>query len=61
MGKTEKLLKVKDYHNVVVIGGGIAGLQASSHLVKNGMKDFVLLEGSQRLGGRIKSMRVGEL
>ena len=33
---------------VVVIGAGIAGLSAASHLYKSGLSDVVILEASDR-------------
>ena len=41
---------------VVVVGGGIAGLAAAWHLRD---RDVVVLEASDRLGGRIRSERRG--
>lgn len=37
----------------VVVGGGIAGLTATYYLRE---RDVLLLEGSERLGGRVKSV-----
>ena len=48
-----------NYHQVLIIGGGISGLSAASHLAKNGFKDFRLLEARNRLGGRIATMQIG--
>ncbi|XP_075699491.1 protoporphyrinogen oxidase [Rhinoderma darwinii] len=43
---------------VVVAGGGISGLTACYHLVKNGaVSRVILLEGSDRLGGWMRSTR----
>ncbi len=36
-----------------IIGGGCAGIGAARHLYESGMKDFVVLEGRKRLGGRL--------
>ena len=36
-------------HKVVIIGAGVAGLAAGSHLLKNGFDDFVILEGKFRV------------
>lgn len=42
--------------NVIIIGGGMAGLSAANHLKKNGMDDFKIIEAKKRLGGRIISI-----
>ena len=41
-------------YDVIVIGGGISGLNAAVHLAKNGIR-VLLLEARSRLGGRILS------
>lgn len=43
-------------YDVIIIGGGIAGLAAADHFVKNGMQDFIILEARKRIGGRIVSI-----
>ncbi|RVE44839.1 hypothetical protein evm_010494 [Chilo suppressalis] len=43
-------------YNVIIIGGGMAGLAAANYFVKNGMEDFLILEARKRLGGRIISI-----
>lgn len=45
--------------NVVIIGGGMAGLSAAYHLMKNGFGDFKLLEARRRIGGRIVQISAG--
>ena len=52
--------ELDNYHQFLVIGGGISGLSAASHLAKNGFKDFRLLEARNRLGGRIATMQLGK-
>lgn len=42
--------------NVIIIGGGMAGLAAANYFVKNGMEDFLILEARKRIGGRIVSI-----
>ncbi len=48
------------YVQFLVLGAGIAGLSAASHLAKNGFMDFRVLEARNRLGGRIATMQIGE-
>jgi monoamine oxidase len=49
------------YVQFLILGAGIAGLSAASHLAKNGFTDFKVLEARNRLGGRIATMQIGEL
>ncbi|XP_033104283.1 spermine oxidase-like isoform X2 [Anneissia japonica] len=39
--------------SVLIVGGGIAGLSAADTLIKSEMFDILLLEATERLGGRI--------
>lgn len=41
----------------LIIGGGLTGLSLAHHLTRTG-HDFRLIEGRDRLGGRIKSLQV---
>ncbi|KAL7648484.1 UNVERIFIED_CONTAM: hypothetical protein RMT77_000390 [Armadillidium vulgare] len=43
---------------VLIIGGGAAGLSAANHLIKNNINDIILLEGRNRLGGRIVAITI---
>lgn len=45
---------------VAVVGGGIAGLAAAFHLARGGAEP-VVLEGSDRVGGKLRLDRVGDL
>ncbi|XP_014291094.1 spermine oxidase [Halyomorpha halys] len=45
---------------IVVIGGGLAGLSAAEMLCRCGLRDVTVLEGSNRLGGRITSCWLGD-
>ncbi|KAK9856419.1 hypothetical protein WJX84_007168 [Apatococcus fuscideae] len=40
------------FHGVVVVGAGLAGLSAASHLAQS-CPDLLLLEASERIGGRV--------
>ena len=41
---------------VIVIGGGMSGLSACVKLLESGIQDFILIEGTDRLGGRINTI-----
>lgn len=45
---------------VVIVGSGIAGLAAAQTLRKNGFGDVVVLEGNDRIGGRIHTEVYGK-
>ncbi|XP_058822988.1 peroxisomal N(1)-acetyl-spermine/spermidine oxidase [Topomyia yanbarensis] len=49
----------KQKYKVLIIGAGMAGLASANHLVKNGCKDFVILEARNRVGGRIIGIELG--
>ena len=46
---------------IVIIGAGISGFSAGSTLANAGFTDFVILEASGRIGGRIWSIDLGKL
>jgi len=48
---------VKDNADVVVIGGGLAGLAACNELESKGV-DYLLLEASDDVGGRVRTDQV---
>ena len=37
---------------MVIIGAGMAGLAAASHLIKNGITNVTILEARDSIGGR---------
>lgn len=43
--------------NVLILGGGMAGLAAAYTLQAAGMHDFLLLEAADRLGGRVRDVK----
>ena len=45
-------------HDIVVVGGGAAGLMAAADLLKQGNR-VTILEANDRLGGRIRTIRHG--
>ncbi len=45
----------EEYHSIVVVGAGVAGLQAARQLLP-GFPDLIVLEASHRIGGRVKQV-----
>ncbi|XP_067656296.1 spermine oxidase-like isoform X1 [Haliotis asinina] len=45
---------------IIIIGSGISGIAAGEYLSRKGFKNFKILEASNRTGGRIWSVNVGE-
>ena len=43
-------------YDVIVLGAGAAGLKAAETLSKNGIKNILILEAQDRLGGRINTI-----
>ena len=43
-------------YKAIVIGGGMAGLSACLKLIEKGITDFLLIEATGRLGGRIHTV-----
>lgn len=43
----------------IIIGGGIAGLASGKYLELEGLGDYIILEATDRIGGRIWSVPVG--
>jgi isorenieratene synthase len=48
-------------HNVIIIGGGLAGLSAALHLAKRGLHPIVLDADPDRAGGRVSSGKTIEI
>jgi monoamine oxidase len=53
-GRSKRLASVNS--RVVIVGGGVAGLSAALRLKERNFKNVVILEGSDRLGGRINTV-----
>lgn len=48
--------KPKRSAKVVIIGAGLAGLAAAQRLWSSGIKDVIMLEAQDYLGGRVRTM-----
>eukprot|EP01018_Ginkgo_biloba_P021871 Gb_25001 [translate_table: standard] len=44
---------------VIIIGAGMSGIMAAKTLSENGVKNFMILEGTDRIGGRMKKRSFG--
>lgn len=53
-------LRRKRQPRIVVIGAGLAGLSATKSLLENGFTDVTILEASDRIGGRVQSVKLGK-
>lgn len=53
-------LRKKRQPRIVVIGAGLAGLSATKTLLENGFTDVTVLEASDRIGGRVQSVKLGK-
>ncbi|KAM6972661.1 spermine oxidase [Aplochiton taeniatus] len=53
-------LRIHRQPRIVVIGAGLAGLAATKTLLENGFTDVIVLEASDRIGGRVQSVQHGE-
>jgi monoamine oxidase len=47
---------ISDNQTVVIIGGGVAGLSAAYRLRSMGVKNVIIIEAMNRLGGRINTI-----
>ncbi|KAH9299336.1 hypothetical protein KI387_031018, partial [Taxus chinensis] len=46
--------------NVIIVGAGISGIMAAKVLTENGVKDFIILEATDRIGGRLSKCQFGK-
>lgn len=44
---------------VLIIGAGAAGIAAATRLLEGGLKNLVILEAKNRIGGRIHTVKYG--
>jgi len=49
-----------DKLQVVVVGAGAAGLTAAARLMEHGVRNVMILEAEDRMGGRIHSTNFGK-
>lgn len=63
VGEMEKEFEKIDLNRdakIIIIGAGISGIAAADYLTRAGFTDFKILEASNRTGGRIYTVNVGE-
>ncbi|XP_046576063.1 polyamine oxidase 7-like isoform X2 [Haliotis rubra] len=48
-----------EHSKVLILGAGASGLAAAKTLNEKNISDFIVLEGSGRIGGRVRSVRFG--
>jgi polyamine oxidase len=49
----------KNDKTVLILGGGVAGIIAARTLAEKKITDFLIIEGRDELGGRMRSMQFG--
>jgi polyamine oxidase len=47
--------------DVLILGAGITGITAGNHLQSNNIKNFLILEAQDYIGGRIKPAQLGNV
>ncbi|XP_075565689.1 spermine oxidase isoform X2 [Pelecanus crispus] len=52
-------LRRKRQPRIVIIGAGLAGLSAAKALLESGFTDVTILEATDRIGGRVQSVKLG--
>ncbi|XP_075223228.1 spermine oxidase-like [Lycorma delicatula] len=50
----------REKYKLIIVGAGISGIGAATKLLRNNFSDFVILEASNRLGGRIFTAPFGD-
>ena len=48
-----------DEYDVIILGGGMAGVSAAQTLVKKGITNFIIIEGKDVIGGRMRAQQFG--
>lgn len=44
---------------IIIIGAGAAGIAAAARLIEKGLENVKILEGKDRIGGRIHTVKFG--
>lgn len=57
--KTDCCHRDVERHRVVVVGAGVAGLSAAATLLEHNVSDVIVLEASDRIGGRAHTLQFG--
>ena len=52
--------KKVEQKKVIIIGGGAAGIATAERIERGGEGEFLILEATERVGGRVKSETVGK-
>uniref|UniRef100_A0A182NJL0 Amine oxidase domain-containing protein n=1 Tax=Anopheles dirus TaxID=7168 RepID=A0A182NJL0_9DIPT len=52
-------VEAADNPRIIIVGAGASGIAAASRLYQKGFKNITILEASQRLGGRIRTVPFG--
>ena len=50
----------ENVYDVIVVGGGVSGLSTCANLFGMGIKNILLIEADDRLGGRINTIHYGK-
>lgn len=45
---------------MIIIGAGASGISAACELLRSDFTDFIILEASERIGGRIHTIKFGK-
>lgn len=46
---------------IIIIGAGAAGISAAARLIERGLENIIILEGKDRIGGRIHTVEFCKL
>ena len=45
--------------DILILGAGMAGISAAKRLTERGLEDIVMVEGADRIGGRVREVNFG--